>query len=277
MFIARNLIYYPGSAKNEDSGELSDEVILPAYYLNKLMQEFDDDEMLYIDMTNTNTKQSYLVAIGSSHNYDKSTIFAPQWILDLIGCSGDCDSVLKIKKADVSDIPTASKIIIKPLDPIAFELDTLACFENALMNIHSIKEGITIPVTIPQLGKDYTLFAHIEKVEPGGMARIVNGEVDVEFINDFHKDCFPQGPQDYFAKNCLNKEDNSVTTTPHPTPIITPIVTTINNPCIHPSYFTTNVPVIPRETLSPEERRRQVRESWLKKDKTSNQNNATEK
>jgi hypothetical protein len=269
MFIARNLTYYPGPIKNEDSGELSDEVILPAYYLNTLMREFDDGEMLYIDMKNTNTNQSYLVAIGSSHTYDKNTIFAPQWILDLIGCSGECNTVLKITKADVEDIPAASKIVIKPLDPIAFELDTLACFENALMNIHSIREGITLPVTIPQLGKDYTLFAHIEKVEPGGLARIINGEVDVEFINEFVQDCFTQ---DNTQDN--NKELNSVTPTPNPTPVLAPIN---NNPCIHPSYFTNNIPVIPRETISDEEKRRQVRESWLKREILSNQNSAKEK
>jgi hypothetical protein len=204
-------------------------------------------------MKNTNTNQNYLVAIGSSHTYDKNTIFAPQWILDLIGCSGDCDSVLKITKADIEDIPVAKKIVIKPLDPIAFELDTLACFENALMNIHSIREGITIPITVPQLGKDYTLFAHIERVEPGGLARIVNGEVDVEFINDFID--AQQGSQN-------NKEVNSVTPTPNPTPILAPIN---NGPCIHPSYFTNNIPIIPRETISSEEQRRQIRESWLKR------------
>jgi hypothetical protein len=259
MFIARNLTYYPGIIQNIDSGELSDEIILPAYHLNNLMRDFDDNEMLYIDMINTNTNQNYLVAIGSSHSYDKNTIFAPQWILDLIGCSGECDSVIRIKKADVDFIPAATKITIKPLDPIAFELDTLACFETALMNIHSIKEGITIPVPIPQLGHDYTLFAHIEKVEPVGLARIINGEVDVEFINDF-------GNQKPFEKEEL------VTETPNVTPIT-------NSPCIHPSYFSNqHIPEI--NPISPEERRRQVREAWLKRDIAQaalNQNNAKEK
>jgi hypothetical protein len=256
FFIARNLLYYPGHIVNNESGELSDEVILPSYHLNNLMRTFDDDESsLCINMINTNTKQSYLVAIGSSHNYDKNTIFVPQWILDLIGCSGDCDTVIKITKADVRDIPVAKKITIKPLDPIAFELDTLACFENALMNIHSIREGITLPVMIPQLGKDYTLFAHIEKVEPDGFARIVNGEVDVEFINDFVQDCLNNDDDDE------NNKINSITPTPNPTPI-----NNSNSPCIHPSYFTNNIPVIPIETISVEERRKQVRESWLKRE-----------
>jgi hypothetical protein len=274
LFIARNLAYYPGIISH-NNGELSDEIILPAYHLNNLMREFEDDEMLYINMTNTNTNQSYLVAIGSSHSYDKNTIFAPQWILDLIGCSGSCDSVIQIAKADVSAIPVATKIVIKPLDPIAFELDTLACFETALMNIHSIREEITIPVNIPQLGNDYTLFAHIEKVEPGGLARIVNGEVNVEFINEFENEHMGE----HMGQNTVKEEINTT---------ITPITTSINDsPFIHPSYFSRTIPSLlsPNETINPEERRRQIREAWLKKDKEfkeigmgiSSQNNAKEK
>ena len=119
------------------------------------MERFDDGEMLYLDMTNTDTNKSVVVAIGSPHSLDKNTIFAPQWVLDLIGCTGCCNSVITLSKADVSEIPVATKISIKPLDPIAFELDTLACFEKAFMNLHSIKEGITLPVNVPELGKDY--------------------------------------------------------------------------------------------------------------------------
>lgn len=232
MFIARSLVFYPGYF--EDScKELSDEIVIPSYYLNKIMEEFEDDEMLYVNLTNTETGQIYLVAFGSSHNYDKNIIYAPQWILDLIGCTGNCDSVITVEKADVIDIPSATKIVIKPLDPVAFEIDTLACFEKAFMNLHSIREGTTFPIPIPELGKDYTIFAHIEKVEPVSLARIINGEVDVEFINEF--------------------------ATPPPV-LDEPYITPQHNPIIIPDTI-----VSPLEELSNEERRRRVRESWLKR------------
>lgn len=186
MFIARSLTFYPGTIQ-ENKDELSDEIIIPAYYLNILMKQFNDDESLYVNLTNIENNQRYLVALGSSHSYDKDTVFVPQWILDLIGCSGSCNSVIDIKKANIRKIPKASKIIIRPLDPIVFEIDTLACFEKALMNIHSIKEGITIPVNVSELGDNYVMYAHIEKVEPAATSRIVHGEVDVEFINEFEK------------------------------------------------------------------------------------------
>jgi hypothetical protein len=260
MFIARSLTFYPGYFE-DNCQELSDEIILPSFILNKLMESFHDDEMLYINMTNTNTNQHYLVTMGSSHNYDKNTIFAPQWILELIGCTGCCDSVIKLEKADMDDVVAATKITIKPLDPIAFEIDTLELFEKALMNLHSIKENITIPIPVPQLGKDYSMFAHIEKVEPMSLSRITNGEVDVEFINEF----------------------TTQPSTPAPTPIgssplMGPIIPSSLNPILTPQALSSMTSILtptapPVNEVSAEERRRIIRESWVKRYESSKNNN----
>lgn len=247
MFIARSLVFYPGYFE-DNCQELSDEIIIPSYHLNKLMERFDDGEMLYVNLTNTETNQSCLVAIGSPHTYDKNTIFVPQWILDLISCTGNCDSVITIEKAAMDEIPVCTKISIKPLDPIAFELDTLACFEKAFMNLHSIKQGITIPVPVPELGKDYIMFAHIEKVEPSDVSRIVHGEVDVEFINEFKTEPVPTAPDD--------------------SPLFAPMNPSPNNTIISPTFTSlldTPVPTSMIEEVSQEERRKRVRESWLKR------------
>lgn len=233
MFIARSLIFYPGFT-DSNSHELSDEIIIPSYHLNKMMERFEDDERLYITMTNNNTRQSYLVTIGSPHTYDKNTIFAPQWILDLIGCSGACDSPIKIVKAKTDNLQAATKIIIKPLDPIAFEMNTLECFEKAFMNLHSITQDITVPIHIPELG--YSMFAHIEKVEPDTTSLIIHGEVDVEFINEFKKD----------------------DVTPLTNPVVVP-VTDVPLPLATPALTET----IPEITI--DQRRTAIRESWLKR------------
>jgi hypothetical protein len=250
MFISRSFTFYPGYFE-ENCQELSDEIILPSFTLNKLMEQFDDNEILYIKMTNTETDQYYIVAISSSHNYDKNTIFAPQWILEIIGCSGCCDSVIKIEKADMEDIPIATKITIKPLDPIAFELDTLELFEKALMNLHSIKENITLPIPVPQLGKDYTIFAYIEKVEPMSISRITNGEVDVEFVNEF-----------------TTQPSTPIDTTPiGSSPMIEPIIPSSINPVITPHLLASSIPN--ENAVSAEERRRIIRESWIKRFETN--------
>jgi hypothetical protein len=228
MFIARSLVYYPGELK-QNAEELSDEIIIPAYHLNNLMGDFEDGEALYLNMINIENNRKTLVAIGAPHSHDKNMIFAPQWILDLIASTGSSDPVIRLEKVSVEDMPVATKIVIKPLDPIAFELDILNCFETALMNLHSIQEGITIPITAAELGRDYVLYAHIEKVEPAPVSRIIECEVDVEFINEFES------------------AQSMTATLPEPDIIPAP------------------PPVTQTPVLSEEERRRQVRESWLKR------------
>jgi len=239
MFISRSLVFYPGFFE-DNCQELSDQIIVPSYYLNRLIDDFEDGEKLYLNMTNTNTNKNILVAIGSPHSFDRNTIFAPQWILDLIDCTGCCESVITLTKADMSEVPVATKIIIKPLDPIAFELDTLACFEKAFMNLHSIKEGITLTVPVPQLGKGYTMLAYIEKVEPAAISQIAEGEVDVEFINEF-KEVTPTAP--------LESSISSM------------IPDSITNPIVIPSSPVNEVSA----EVSAEERRIAVRDSWIKR------------
>lgn len=237
MFIARNLTFYPDYF-TDNSTELSDEIIIPSYHLNNIIDTFDDNEMLYVNITNTEKNLSYLVAIGAPHNFDKNTIFAPQWILDTIGCSGSCDSIVIIEKANVSEIPSATKIVIKPLDSLAFEIDTANCFEKAFMNLHSIKEGLTVSILVPELGDDYQLLVYIEKVEPAQVSRIIQGEVDVEFINEFVNESVINEP---VVNKPVNEPFNEFI------PVLEPV-----------SEKNTVI-----EEIDINERRRRIRDSWL--------------
>ena len=239
MFIARSNLFYPGFTDNNNH-ELSDEIIVPSYHLNKMMERFETSERLYVNIKNTTTKKQYLVAIGAPHRQDKKTIFAPQWILDMIDCTGLCDSPIIITKADVTNIPVVTKIVIKPLDPVAFELDTLDCFEKAFMNLHSITAGITIPIPIPDLG--YSIFAYIERVEPADTSLIIEGEVNVEFINDFEE-------AQTVVDTAISTTDGTAISTAVSTAVSTPVAEVIKEV----------------EPLSVDQRKAAIRESWLKR------------
>ena len=257
MFIARNIIFYPGYSE-DNIHELSDEIMIPSFHLNKLMDRFQDNEPLLITMTNIDTDLKSLVAIGQPHSYDKNTIFVPQWILDSICHSGISDNVITLEKTDATDIPVATKITIKPLDPVAFELDTSACFEKAMMNLHSIKKNSIIPIIIPELGSAFTLYAHIEDVEPAALSRIVNGEVEVDFINEFaERESAPFRPipaesimHDDVALNSVFNEIESLPL--HSIPI-TPTQ----------EVEDADADEADAEELTAEERREQVRKAWL--------------
>ena len=62
MFIARNIIFYPGYSE-DNIHELSDEIMIPSFHLNKIMNRFEDNDPLLITMTNIDKDLKCLVAI----------------------------------------------------------------------------------------------------------------------------------------------------------------------------------------------------------------------
>ena len=89
------------------------------------------------------------------------------------------------------------------------------------------------------------MFAHIEKVEPESVSLIIGGEVSVEFINDFKEDIIPSAP---------------APTPVEGSPLIGPMIpSSMLNPVIMPLTR----PSSPQ--ISSEDRRRIVRESWVKR------------
>ena len=209
MLIAQSLV---------DDAELSDQIIIPVHLFHELINEFEEESVLYVNLIHTEYNIKYLVTIPSSHDENPQTIYVPSWILDLLGHS--LDPIYQIEKADTSDLPVATRILIKPLDPAVFDLDLISGCEQAFMNLHSIQQDITLPIQI----LDQTFFVHIEQVDPMPLARIIEGEVTVEFINMFEK--------------------------------------IIENPKEEPHKEPQEEPA---EEPTVEERRQQIRESWLKR------------
>jgi hypothetical protein len=240
-FIPKRLEFYPYYSGPYNNEELSDEIIIPSYYLNNLINNFNDNETLLVTITNIDNNTHYTVAIGSPHNEDRTIVFIPQWILEILGISDDSDTLIRIEKADTNILPVATNITIRPLDPVAFDIDIINCFERAMMNLHTVREGITIPVFVPEITDDYVIFASIEKVEPHILSRIISSEVNVEFINEF-KDIVPLSSTPPLLPTPLPNELSETDTTVE------------------------EVPVAPAvQELSNEERRRLVRESWIKR------------
>jgi hypothetical protein len=169
----------------KEGPELSDEIILPSTLFQQIIQQFNNESVLYVNLINTENNIQYLVTLTASHRDDNYTIYIPSWILDIIGNSDD--SIYDIQKADVLDLPVAQRIVIKPLDPRAFDMDLTTYFEMAFMNLHSIQEQITIPMDL----FEFPLFAYVSNVEPAPLCRIVHGEVQVEFVNDFEEEESP--------------------------------------------------------------------------------------
>jgi hypothetical protein len=227
MFIAQSLLYYHDY---KEEVELSDQIIVPLSLFHRLIGEFEDESVLYVNLIHTEYNLQYLVTITAAHDDNAHTIYVPDWILDLLGRSED--PLYHIEKADVSDLPVATNLMIKPLDPSAFDVDLTTYVEQAFMNLHSIQQNITIPIQI----MDHTVYLYIEQVEPAPLSRIVHGEVTVEFINMFEVDENHVDDMDEFKDNTAEPAEE-------------PVEALVEEPA----------------ELTLEARRQQVRDSWLKR------------
>lgn len=176
-FIAQNLIYCPDYFEKK-SEELTDEIMVPIHCFNELLEQFNDQEVLFVTIRNMRNGKSYIVTIGVSPNAEHNIIYVPEWILTILEYNND---PLILDTVHTVDIPIATKIIIKPQDSYAFDIDIRECVERAIMNLHSIRERCVIPIT----DIDVELMIYIQSVEPSSISRIVAGEVEVEFINTF--------------------------------------------------------------------------------------------
>jgi len=233
MFIAQSLLYYHDY---KEEVELSDQIIVPLSLFHRLIREFEDESVLYVNLIHTEYNLQHLVTITAAHDDNTHTIYVPDWILDLLGRSED--PLYRIEKADVSELPVATNLIIKPLDPSAFDVDLTTCVEQAFMNLHSIQQNVTVPIQI----MDQTVYLYIEQVEPAPLSRISQGEVTVEFINMFEDEFKEAGDEvdevDEFKEADVDEFKEAEAEAEAEAEV---------------------------EELTPEARRQQVRDSWLKR------------
>jgi hypothetical protein len=183
LFTPKSILYYPEyyTEKYDEKIELSDHIILPAFYIHTLLTRYNEPPYL-VKITNTSNDMSYIVSIGTPHMYDKTIAFVPQWILHIIGISDIDDSIIRIEKYD-EELPVATSITIRPLDRILFDTNIIECCQQAMLILHTIKKGTLIPIKIPGQNDNCTVVIH--DLEPDNICRIQEGELPVHFINDF--------------------------------------------------------------------------------------------
>lgn len=172
MFRTRSLLYHPSI---EDSLELSDQIILPVRAFHSMIEQYEDETVLYANLIHTENNIQYLVTLSATHDLDEDLIFVPQWILDHIGPSEE--SLFRVEKA-VEDLPVANHLMLRPLDHVDADLDLASYAERAMVNLHSIQENTTLPIHIGH----QILYVYVQQVDPSPLSRVVQGEVTVEFV-----------------------------------------------------------------------------------------------
>ena len=176
MFCAHNIFYCPDYLETK-SQELCDEIMVPMHYFHTLIGEFNNEEVLYITVRNTVNTATYLATMGVPHESDPHTVYMPLWMMNALGVTDTTLGCIELEKTvGVEFIPVATKIVLR--DPQVEEVDVCELVENAMVNLHSIQQGVELPIWV----EDMERMVYIERIEPGAVSRIIAGDVEVEFV-----------------------------------------------------------------------------------------------
>ena len=162
--------------------EHSDEIIIPQQLLQKWLEHYPPNMPLLATITNLEQDIVRTVCIGSGFpsNGTERCVFVPSWILDHLGIQ-DPESRTLVSVAPVlTEIPKATKIVVKPLDNAGYHTDLRAAFEAYLDMFHVLQTGTTLSVPLEELG-GYEVLAFVESIEPAATSRL-GGEVILEFL-----------------------------------------------------------------------------------------------
>ena len=186
---------------------------------------------LLATLTNPITEQVQTVCIGS-HNPDTAdrTVYAPLWIMDQISTvTDDPVSLQPLFEQPLS----ATKLVLKPLDKLAYDTDFRSVIEEYLDMFHVLQTGTTLTVPVKDLG-NYEIAVLVETTEPDLVVRL-GGEVEFEIV--------PQ-EEDHIMTNSVANEIANETVIPDLTPSET---------------------VVPEEADYNKQQRERMRLAWLKR------------
>lgn len=158
--------------------EHSDEILVPRSVLQAWMDHYPPGCPLLATLTNPITEQVQTVCIGS-HNSDTTdrTVYAPLWIMDQI--STVTDDPVSLQPLFEQPL-TATKLVLKPLDKLAYDTDFRSVIEEYLDMFHVLQTGTTLTVPVKDLG-GYEIAVLVETTEPDVVVRL-GGEVEFEIV-----------------------------------------------------------------------------------------------
>lgn len=171
----------------ELNSDLYDRVLIHnTHFMREFIEQIDDNEdnddkrVFLIRLNSIDGTKSIVVNVGGGHReYDTEAIYAPSWILQALNIMNDAP-IFWEKVAEPP--PRATKISLKPIDPLMNDVDGREEIEYYLKNCNVLQEGINIQVPL-RLFDNYLATVYVEKLEPGPIVLLRN-EVELELLEN---------------------------------------------------------------------------------------------
>ena len=171
----------------EMNDELYDRVLIPnRHFANEFiytqneneLHENDDHKVFLIKITVPSTLKSIVVNVGGPHReYDMNGIYAPTWVLEAL----NINELGQVTWERLQQPPVrATKISLRPLDPMMEHIDARAEIEEHLKLFNVLQEGTTISVPLRPFD-NYIARVFVEKCEPEPVV-LLRDEVELDLL-----------------------------------------------------------------------------------------------
>lgn len=188
IFEAVHLMYV-----DPDEDPYIDTVRIHRFVLEKWISQdiFTEGSSMLVEIRNEHTGITRICPIGGHHTQSRSQVFLPGWIMNNLGLEEhDFQQYIHVQPF-LETLPSATKIVLKPLDTAIYHTDIRECFEKALDRYHVLEKGTMLKVCVEALG-NYEVMAYVDEIEPADRVHL-GGEVVVDFLQ-------PEGGVPEFVK-----------------------------------------------------------------------------
>lgn len=134
--------------------------------------------IMVLKLTNTSGMIRY-VSVSGPHGEDHSAIYLPLSVYQEFELGGG-SAPFKVTPLVAYELEQATKLVLKPLDPVLYSGDMRALLEEALMDYPLLQKHTQFTVYLERLD-GYPADVWVEDIEPAEVVQL-GGEVEVEFV-----------------------------------------------------------------------------------------------
>jgi hypothetical protein len=170
------LSFLPLQGNGDHSEDEGDEILVHLRLFDRWADLYGGKPMLVM-VANHTAGTERLVCIGHHHTEESDLVYVPRWILENLACDMTGGTTLHVQPW-LSVVPSATHIVLRPLDPVPAGTDMRSAVEAKLDRYHVLETGTTLPL---RLNTGDEIILSVELTEPAVRVAL-GGEVTVEFL-----------------------------------------------------------------------------------------------
>lgn len=150
---------------------------------------------LFLRIQDKATQQDFYCSVGDPiRSETQNAIYLPTWMIDTNQYSGCGDEAIGTILTP-TDIPPATRIVLKPVDSMIHQVDVVRCLERPLSSIGVLQQGKTYLIPLEEL-EGFHVSVYVEYLEPAEVVFLDGDDIPLEFVEavDYYEPPAPPAP-----------------------------------------------------------------------------------